>query len=81
MTLLFHTAAASFRPALSLILFLSLYLSLSLSFSGPTPPPHPPQKLKQLSRGYLEVVKTLFDRHSAPPEGKPVERGFHGPEL
>lgn len=45
------------------------------SHVGDSPLPHscgqvptyslfPPQKLKQLSRGYLEVVKTLFDRHS-----------------
>ena len=42
-TLLIHTAVASFQPTLS--------VSLTLS---------PPQKLKQLGRGYLEVVKTLF---------------------
>lgn len=56
-TLLFHTAVASFRPTLS--------VSLTLS---------PPRKLKQLSRGYLEVVKTLFeDIHPACLKCKWVE--------
>lgn len=39
----------------------------------------PPQKLKQLSRGYLEVVKTLFDRHSPPSKVNRL-RSLHGPE-
>lgn len=39
----------------------------------------PPQKLKELSRGYLEVVKTLFDRHS-PRLKVNWLRSLHGPE-
>lgn len=46
----------------------SVSLSLSVSLT-----PCPLEKLKELSRGYLEVVKTLFDRRSPPPEGKAVE--------
>lgn len=39
----------------------------------------PPQKLKELSRGYLEVVKTFIDRHSPRLKVNRL-RSLHGPE-